>query len=157
MATITGRLDATVDQVDFTRPGNAARTINRWADEHTDGQIDKILDAGQIDPGTVLMLANALHLAAHWHRELAIEPEASTPFTLEDGSVVNVRMMSGTVNGWYTDDQVDAAMIPFAGERLAMAVARPRTTDWSALMTVWAGTVDWTPCCRVSTRTSRFR
>lgn len=138
VASITERLDATVAEVDFTRPDDAAHTINQWADEHTDGQIDQILDAGQIDPGTVLMLANALHLAAHWRREMAIEPTPSTPFIREDGSVVNVRMMSDTVNGWYADEQMDAALIPFVGERLAMAVALPRTSDWAALMTDWA-------------------
>lgn len=138
VTSITERLDATVDEVDFARPDDAARIINQWADEHTDGQIDKILDAGQISPGTVLMLANALHLAAHWRREMAIEPEASTPFTREDGSVVEVRMMSDTVYGWYADEAVEAALIPFVGEQLAMAVALPRTADWPALMTSWA-------------------
>lgn len=138
VTTITEQQGATIGEVDFSRPEQAARVINDWAAEHTEGQIDQIMQPGQIDPRMVLLLANALHLAANWRREMTVEDEATTPFTREDGSVVNVRMMFGDTPGWFSDANVDAALIPFAGERLAMAVALPKTGDWAALLTAWA-------------------
>lgn len=130
--------DAGVQEVDFSRPDEAAATINRWAAEHTDGQIDQILDPSQLSAATVLVLANALHLAANWARELAIDAEPTTPFHREDGSSVQVRMMHQTTHGWYTDQHVDAALLGIAGDQLAMALALPKSPDWSATLQGWA-------------------
>lgn len=129
--------DATIDQVDFTRPEEAAGKINRWAAEHTDNQITQIIDPGMLSPATVIVLTNALHLAAHWAREFTIDPQLTTPFRRDDGSSVQVAMMHTRTYGWYTDQHVQAGLLPFAGDKLAMAVALPKS-DWNQTIAAWS-------------------
>lgn len=82
--------------VDFAPdPDRVAHEINDFVADATNDQIVDLIADGTIRPETVLALVNALYLKASW---LAPFNEAATedrPFTLLDGTTVEVELMNG--------------------------------------------------------------
>ena len=69
--------------------------INASVAETTRDRIPELVPQGTIDPATVLALVNALYLKASW--QTAFEPTATAPgpFTLTDGTEIEVPRMEG--------------------------------------------------------------
>jgi serpin B len=120
---------APVRTVDFAgHPTEALAAINTWASEQTDGHINKVFE--QIDPGTIVALANALYAKLTWRFEADPNATGNRPFTRPDGSVVQAPTMrlgvphgaSEVVNG------VEMTAIPYRGdyEMVVAATADPR-------------------------------
>jgi serpin B len=64
-ATMRDRFGAPVREVDFTaNSAQAVDAINKWASEQTNGRIPKVF--AQLDPTTVVVLANALYAKLTW-------------------------------------------------------------------------------------------
>jgi serpin B len=82
--------------VDFPPdPDAVAHEINAFVDEATGGLIPDLVADGVLTIDTKLALVNALYLRASWQ---AVFPEAATldaPFTLLDGTDVDVPLMHG--------------------------------------------------------------
>jgi serine protease inhibitor len=102
----------------------AKRQIDEWVRQHTAGLIKELFE--QIDPGTRLVLANALYLRAAWQFPFAELPTDNETFTRADGSTVSVPMMQqhhqlryAAGNGW------QAAEVPYAGGEFAMRILVP--------------------------------
>ena len=112
---------AAVENVDFTNPNLIAARINEWSSRNTDGVIKKVLDPNDISPDAVAFLMNALYFKAKWAGS-QYDPmfrESGTrdhDFTLPDGSVKKVKMMS-TVGGYrYSEmDGFGALILPYTG------------------------------------------
>jgi len=104
----------------------ARRLINGWVDEQTEQRIPELLAPGILDALTRLVLVNAIYLKAPW--EVAF-PEASTkpgPFTLPDGSTVDVPMMSVAESFAYAEGAGWRAVeLPYVGEALALTIIVP--------------------------------
>ena len=86
---------AGVGQLDFQNDPESARlTINKWADDNTNGRIRNVLQPGDVSPDTRLALANAIYLKANWADKF--DPADTKPgqFTTSSGSKVSVPMMS---------------------------------------------------------------
>jgi serine protease inhibitor len=84
---------ATVHALDFDDPA-AARTMNRWVSDATQGKIQQLVD-GPIDTSTVLFLTDAIYFKGRWQNEYDTAATHPAPFHLEDGSSVSVAMMDG--------------------------------------------------------------
>ncbi len=105
----------------YQAPSNveeARRLINEWTAEKTEGLIHDILPPGSLpDEWTALVLSNALYLKAAWTFAF---PESSTrpaQFHLEDGTTVDVPMMSHTMDYGYAEDSAWAAIdLPCRGD-----------------------------------------
>jgi serpin B len=118
---------ADVRGLDFAGdPEGAIDRINTTVDEDTRGIIDTLFEQ-PLDPGTVAVLTNALHLKARWADPFA--DTRSAPFAAPSGEV-DVDMMSGasgagrTVDGWQSVD------LPYRdGTLTAVAVLPPEGTD----------------------------
>ncbi|HEU4527240.1 MAG TPA: serpin family protein [Actinomycetota bacterium] len=102
----------------------ATRIIDDWVTERTRGRIDRLF--GSLPPETKLVLANAVYLKADWAAPFAKDPTESLPFTLADGTDIDVPTMQqlGTMRyaegpGW------QAVELPYVGGRLAMWVVVP--------------------------------
>lgn len=106
----------------------AVDEINGWiADETNDRIKDMVPPEGVITPDTRMVLANAIYFKAAWlnkFEELATE---EAPFTLLDGSQVNVDMMrNDSLRVRYLeDDGFQAAILPYAGGKTGMLVILP--------------------------------
>lgn len=143
---------AAVDNMDFSAPNKIAARINKWAKSSTDGFIDKLMDADDIDERAVAYLMNALYFKAKWagskhspmFREEATRLE---DFTLSNGSKVKVDMMRNS--GWHQYAIMDGYKVlalPYAGGKFNMYILLPdendieglvenlRTTAWSDIL-----------------------
>ncbi|MPZ87151.1 MAG: serpin family protein [Nitriliruptorales bacterium] len=124
LSTLAAQYGAGVVPVDFTAPDRATRIIDAWVREQTRERIDRLFD--DLDPTTVLVLANAVYLKADWLRPFAERPTEELPFTLADGSHVGVPTMSQRQMKRYAQgDGWQAVELPYTGGRLAMWVLVP--------------------------------
>jgi serine protease inhibitor len=112
-----------VHMVDFPS-GSGRGQINDWVRRRTAGLIPRLFD--QLDPSTLLVLANALYLRADWAQPFAESPTTQQTFTRANGSTVRAPTMHqvGTLryaagNGW------QAVELPYAGGDLAMRIVVP--------------------------------
>lgn len=114
--------------VDFEGATEQARVlINDWVEQQTNDRIVDLVPEGVLDSLTRLVLVNAIHLKAPWEHPFEKTLTAPGPFRRADGSEVTVDLMrrpdvSGSVatgEGWR------AAVLPYAGGRLAMTVVLP--------------------------------
>lgn len=88
--------DATVETADLGA-AETAEDIDAWVKEHTEGLIDGIAeDLGLPNPKAVLALVNAVYFLGEWTTAFDPDQTRDAPFTLGDGSQVEVPMMSLT-------------------------------------------------------------
>lgn len=96
---LTREYKAECSGANFTENAEGERTrINTWVSDVTEGKIPELF--GQIDPATVLALANALYFKGEWSSRFNEKHTSSEGFTTSDGSRVDVAMMKkGTIDG----------------------------------------------------------
>lgn len=99
------------------------RMLDAWVREHTGGRIDR--SAIRPDPDLVLVLQNAVLLAARWQDPFVPELTEDRPFTLVSGQEVPVLTMSQRVLAAYTEVRgAQAVRLPYS-EGFAMDVVLP--------------------------------
>ena len=114
-------------QLDFSKPA-ATDAINADVDKDTKGLIPKLFDS-PLDPNTVTVLTNALHLKADW--AMPFDTTTDTPFTTDDGSAVTAHMMSARElsASYRASDGWESAELPYKGNELtAYAILPPKGT-----------------------------
>lgn len=77
-----------------SQPEESRQEINDWVSESTEGKIQDFLPADSISPQTRLLLTNAVHFKAGWFSPFEVEDTQDRNFTLVDGSLVRVPLMS---------------------------------------------------------------
>ncbi len=113
--------------VDYQKDPEAARqVINDWVYDHTQGLIPQLLSPGDVDTNTLIALANAMYLQAHWADEFDPESTSSLPFTRSDGSKVSVPTMLGYGDWGYASGKGWRAVdLPYAGGTMSMTIILP--------------------------------
>lgn len=114
--------------VDYvTAPEDARTLINTWVEQQTHDRIVDLVPEGIIDPSTRLVLVNAIYLKAPWEHPFEKSLTASGPFHRLDGSTVNADLMRrpDIEGGWVSGEGFRAAVVPYAGGKLAMSVVLP--------------------------------
>ncbi len=121
--------------LDFVGATEAARqTINRWVSEQTQGKIKDLLKPGVLDPSTRLVLTNAIYFKGKWVRPFEKNSTAEGPFTLLDGSVVNVPMMSQTGSFNYVEGEgYQALELPYRDSDAAMLIILPQAGQFDEI------------------------
>jgi serpin B len=109
--------DTQVDKAPFRTDADAARRqINQWVSEKTSQKITELLKATDIDPTTVAVLANALHLKAAWTNRF--ERTENLPFYKfgrdNQAQTVPFLVQERTYN-YAENDKVQAVEIPYEG------------------------------------------
>ncbi|HHX87755.1 MAG TPA: serpin family protein [Firmicutes bacterium] len=117
--------NAGVEALDFSSPG-AARTINRWVEKQTGGQIKDLIEP-PIDPLTVLFLINAIYLKAEWSKPFDTNQTRDIPFYLPDGSSKQRPVMFQEGEFQYLDGEgFQAVNIPYGKNgRIGMYIFLP--------------------------------
>lgn len=101
--------------------------INGWVAERTEDLIPELVPEGMVNDRSVLLLVNALYVAADWERPFGKYPTEGQPFTRLDGSSVSVPLMHElelTGPAVATDDYA-ATEVPYEGGELSMLVIVP--------------------------------
>jgi serpin B len=111
--------------VDFSSP-TAAQTINSWVAQQTHGRIKQLFD--QLDPETLLVLANAVYLKAGWLKQFTPESTTTGTFTTATGSSTQAQLMHQTTGavGYAENDRWQRVTLPYVGGELTMRVVVPR-------------------------------
>jgi serpin B len=117
--------------VDFVEAANreAARlAINGWVEEQTNDRIKDLVPQGVLTELTRLVLANAIYFKADWRFSFPKGSTADRPFTLNDGTVVQVPSMHrGNTPLRYADlTEYEAVELPYDGTDISMLVLLPR-------------------------------
>lgn len=124
---LTGVYGSPVAEGDFAANAEAVRaTINGWVRGRTSGHIVELFPENTIDQRTVLVLVNAIALDAPW--EFPFDPASTVdaPFTLPDGTTVNVPTMHyDEYLPSATTDAYQAVELPYGGGALSMVVIVP--------------------------------
>lgn len=126
LAELATYYQAGVWQADFGGDmAGALKAIDAWTAAHTHGKITKLFD--QLDPATVLVLANAIYFHAAWATPFDGHATEPMPFTTSTGQQVQAQFMSGgpglktAVTGRY-----QAVELPYRGGRFAALAVMPR-------------------------------
>lgn len=124
---IATAFDADVRLLDFAAdPTGATDRINSTVKEDTRGIIERLFDQ-PLEPDTVAVLTNALHLKARWAGPFTATDRA--PFAAPSGEVT-VDLMSGASGELRTADGWQAVELPYRdGTLAAVAVLPPEGTD----------------------------
>lgn len=121
---VSTAFDARAEARDFA-DAETLVAINAWVEEATGGLIDSILE--ELDPALVMLLVNAIYFDGAWTTEFDPGETRRASFTREDGSTVEVDMMSmnevevprGVGSGY------EAVELPYGGEAFSMVVLVP--------------------------------
>jgi len=122
---VTAAFDARVENRDFQDPATL-EAINGWVAEETEGYIPRLLDA--IDPQMVMFLVNAIWFDGSWTTRFDRSETAPMDFRREDGSVVQVPMMTlrdHTAPAVFAEDYA-AAELAYGGGAFGMVVVVPQ-------------------------------
>lgn len=118
---------APLQQVDFQ--GNATgaiQSINGWVADKTQGKIPALLGAGDVDATTRLVLVNAIYFKGAWASAFDARQTAPQPFTLPDGSEIDVPTMTGTIDVRSPSEPgLTVLELPYKGDAMAMDFLMP--------------------------------
>ncbi len=125
--------DTGVRLVDFVAdPSGAARRINDWAAQETEGRIEDLIPDGALTTDTRVVLTNAIWFKANWLARFDPALTSDGGFHLADGSTVTVPLMHGGGRMQYlAGDGFEATRIAYAGDAsmLVIAPAEGRYTE----------------------------
>lgn len=129
---LTGVYGSPLAEADFAADADRERQIiNSWVEQQTNDLVPELFPSGSLDESTAMVLVNAIALDAPW--EFPFDPAATRdePFTLADGSTVNVATMhyDEFLPSAYTEEY-QAVELPYGGGALSMVVVMP--TDLAA-------------------------
>lgn len=118
---------AGIGLLDYRADPEAARaTINKWASDRTKGRIPQVLQPGDVTNQTRIALANAIYLKAGWTKQFDPADTKTLPFTLGNGTAVNVPTMASETHYSYSaGTDYRAVELPLGDESLAMTIVVP--------------------------------
>jgi serpin B len=113
--------------MDFKNNTDGSRKeINQWIIDETDQKIKDLLAEGTITPQTRLVLTNAIYFKAEWMSQFEEDRTKPDDFTLLDGNVIQVPMMTQSGNFAYLQgDGFQAVSLPYKGNKLSMLILLP--------------------------------
>lgn len=110
---------------------DAAEKINDWADQKTEGMIEKILPEDFVAEDIESLLTNALYFKDSWIDAFDKENSFTGNFTTEAGSTVPKDYMTQTSDfAYYEDTETRLVSLPMNG-RIGMAFVLGKTDDFS--------------------------
>lgn len=118
---------ALVQGVNFNLPDQAAVMINAWVDRNTNGKIEQIISADDIDAATVMFLINATYFKGAWTQRFDPQATRKADFYLQDGSTISCDMMQLQGNlAYFETDLFQAVDLAYGNEYFSMLVLLPK-------------------------------
>jgi len=109
----TETFEAELHPVNFGNPAKATDTINRWISDKTEKKIPHMLQEGDIDSSTRLVLANAVYFNGKWASPFQAKGTKPGLFHVEDQSL-EVDMLSQTTSFPYFENELlQGLLLPF--------------------------------------------
>jgi serpin B len=115
--------------VDFIHSAPAAaKEINGWVEHETKGKIKAVVEPGQFNDLTRLVLCNAMYFKGKWQHQFKVRDTKPTPFHVTTNETVTVPMMSQKAHfktARSDDDSVELLELPYSGTDLSMIILLP--------------------------------
>jgi len=123
--------DGRLNEVDFVTTTEMARqTINAWVEEKTNNKIKDLIARGVLDSMTRLVLTNAIYFKGKWARQFKEKNTKQDPFTLLNGSKIDVPMMNQTADFNYIQtEDFQGLELPYVDNELSMIILLPKKFD----------------------------
>lgn len=121
--------DATTENLDFKSP-STLKTINDWANDHTNGMIPSILE--KVDQNMATYLLNAIYFKADWASKFEAKNTEEEKFTATNGTIKLPLMHQNVLIQYLKNEDYSAIEIPYGNGLWKMTVMLPeegKTTD----------------------------
>lgn len=120
---------------DFVKQPDVERlSINKWAEDRTQGRIKDLIPPGSITPLTSIVLCNAIWFKGHWAARFNPTLTAPADFHLFDGKLRKVPLMSMKARFRHAEGKGWAALeLPYVDTNLSMLVILPAAPGPKAL------------------------
>ncbi len=116
--------NAEVNQYDPSKPDEAKDLMNNWVEDKTHGKIDQIID--NVNPQHVMFLINAVYFKGIWKTQFKKTKTENLPFTLDNGTEINVQTMTGKVDlTYYNDEKYSVVKLPYGSGKFNMFIFLP--------------------------------
>lgn len=117
--------------VDFSS-SSAVEAVNKWANDHTEGLIDNVIE--QFDPDTVAAIANAIYFSDRWKEEFDSNRTRDDVFYGPAGETTASYMLrEGSGQVYYEDDRIQAIPLRFQAGGV-MYIMLPKDGDATGLL-----------------------
>jgi len=121
--------------IDFGDSAAASNAINSWVRTNTKGKIREITQPASIDPGSRLIVTNAVFLRGQWLASFNPDLTDDVRFYRSESDSVKVPMMRQTSTYPYADSETwQAVELPYAGKSASMVFLLPRQRDGLAAL-----------------------
>ncbi|NJE45982.1 serpin family protein [Thermococcus sp. GR7] len=114
-----------VEKVDFMNdPEGAAREINGWVENQTNGRIKDIVS--RLSPATKLVITNAIYFRGNWSSRFKVSETKNGTFYSPSGPVTVPMMHQTGKFPYFENNELQALELPYEGGRLDMLIILPR-------------------------------
>jgi serpin B len=122
---------AGLKQLDFKSATEASRqTINQWVEQQTGNKIRELLQPGNVNSDTRLVLTNAIYFNANWAMPFKKENTKDEDFRVSATQTIKTPLMHMSKSFKYCDGgSFQALEIPYWQSNLSMIVLLPKDTD----------------------------
>lgn len=108
--------------------------INAWIAQATNNLVPELLPPERLRPGTSLVLTNTVYFKGAWAMPFSPMATTKAPFTLVDGSVVQIDMMAGGGGAKIKrDNQYVAVQVDYQGGAVSMVLVMPNPGQFDAV------------------------
>jgi serpin B len=119
--------------IDFSKTTEAADIINKWVEENTGGKIKDMLSSGDITPGTVLILSNAIYFKGIWQTQFNSDNTVDRDFELINSEKIQVPTMvltdSEELYNYTETEDLQILELPYKGKDVSMIILLPKDND----------------------------
>ncbi|RZB39305.1 Serpin domain containing protein, partial [Asbolus verrucosus] len=121
------------ENIDFTKNVEAAKTMNQWVEKRTDNKIRDLVDSGDLDELTRVVLINALHFKANWSTPFLRQSTRKRKFYKTSKDVVEIDTMNeyGGRYKYFECPHLNAKLLelPFEGGEASMTIILPNEKE----------------------------
>ena len=117
--------DATPETRDFS-DGYTLDVINKWASDHTEKMIEKVLDQGSFDPSAVSYLLNAIYFKGAWAMKFDKDNTKDETFKGYDKDSTMPMMHQEHEFNYDEDDNCQVLRLPYGNSAYEMTILLPK-------------------------------
>ena len=124
---VSGKYFSDIMQTDFANKVSTVIDINRWVSDKTNGRIKDIVNEGNINSGTKLMISNAVYFKGEWLNKFEKQKTTSAPFFTSVENQYKVDFMTMIENlQYYENDEYQFIAKPYRDSNLSFCVILPK-------------------------------
>ncbi len=124
---------AEANELDFSKNVEAARIINTWIENQTNGKIKDMIDPSALSEFTRLVLTNAIYFKGLWENPFDPKYTTKIDFKVNPSKTIEADMMSlsDRIFNYTETDELQILKLPYEDNDLSMLVILPKENNIS--------------------------